>query len=109
MVGYFGSRLSSNWRLVSLPFGARIPGMIEPPKSSDDPLDRTQDCKNALRTEVLQLADQALEAGWHRYEVALALSDLGEQFLQTPAESAESEADIAIGRALFEIKRALDI
>ena len=58
--------------------------------------------------EVQQLADQALWAGWHRYEVALALSDLGEQYRQTTANS-EDEADIAIGRALFEIKRALDI
>ncbi|PSH70612.1 hypothetical protein CU102_00710 [Phyllobacterium brassicacearum] len=82
--------------------------MITPPKCSDD-LDRTQECKNALREEVQRLADQALWAGWHRYEVALALSDLGEQYLQMTANSDESEADIAIGRALFEIKRALDI
>lgn len=50
--------------------------------------------------------DDALTAGWDRYEVSLALSELGEQLVQATAESAGSEADIAIAKAIFEIKRA---
>ncbi|HMF69546.1 MAG TPA: hypothetical protein VK602_18275 [Phyllobacterium sp.] len=47
-----------------------------------------------------------MTAGWDRYEVALALSELGEQLVQATAESAGSEADVAIAKAIFEIKRA---
>jgi hypothetical protein len=48
-----------------------------------------------------------LSVGWDRNEVALALSELGEQLLQQTAETAGSEADIAIAKALFEIRKSL--
>jgi hypothetical protein len=81
--------------------------MMEPTKSSDNQSDRTTQCKDALRPAFEYLADQALNAGWDPYEVALALSELGEQFLQQTAETAGSEADIAIAKALFEIRKSL--
>lgn len=81
--------------------------MMEPKKSSDNQSDRTTECKEALRPGFEYLTEQALAVGWDRYEVALALSELGEQLLQETAENAGSEADIAIARALFEIRKSL--
>ena len=72
----------------------------------EDQSNRTNECKDALRIAFEELAGDALSAGWDRYEVALALSELGEQLVQATAESAGSEADIAIAKAIFEIKRA---
>ncbi len=79
---------------------------IAQPHRFDDQSNRTSECKNALQSAFEELADDALSAGWDRYEVALALSELGEQLLQATAESAGSEADIAIAKAILEIKRA---
>lgn len=79
---------------------------IVQPHRFDDQSNRANECKDALRVAFEELADDALTAGWDRYEVALALSELGEQLVQATAESAGSEADIAIAKAIFEIKRA---
>jgi hypothetical protein len=81
--------------------------MMEPTKSSDNQSDRTRECKEALKPGFEYLAEQALSVGWDRNEVALALSELGEQLLQQTAETAGSEADIAIAKALFEIRKSL--
>ncbi|MEK1887991.1 MAG: hypothetical protein AAAB35_10560 [Phyllobacterium sp.] len=79
---------------------------ISPPKKNDEPLSQAAECKAALRAGFEELADQAMSAGWDQYDVALALSELGEQLVQTTAETAGSEADIAIAKALFEIRKA---
>jgi hypothetical protein len=81
--------------------------MMEPTKSSDNQSDRTRECKEALRSSFEYLADQALSVGWDRNEVALALSELGDEILRETAETAGSEADIAITKALFEIRKSL--
>lgn len=79
---------------------------ISPPKRTDDPLSQAAECKAALHTGFEDLVSQALSAGWDQYDVALALSELGEQLVETTAENAGSEADIAIAKALFEIRKA---
>jgi hypothetical protein len=79
---------------------------IVQPHRFDHQSNRANECKDALRVAFEELADDALTAGWDRYEVALALSELGEQLVQATAESAGSEADVAIAKAIFEIKRA---
>ncbi|MBB3149289.1 putative adenine nucleotide alpha hydrolase (AANH) superfamily ATPase [Phyllobacterium trifolii] len=75
------------------------------PKKSGDHSNRTHACEAALKAGFEALAEEAMEAGWDRYEVALALSKLGEQLVEATAENAGSAADIAIAKALFEIKR----
>ncbi|RCW87647.1 hypothetical protein [Phyllobacterium bourgognense] len=80
--------------------------MLSQPQRFDDQSNRTNECRNALRAAFEELVDEALTAGWDRYEVSLALSELGEQLVQATAEGAGSEADIAIAKAIFEIKRA---
>ncbi len=81
--------------------------MIAPLKLSDDQFERANQCKNALRVQFDELADQAVNAGWDEYDVALALADLSERLIETTAGRAGSEADIAIAKALLEIKKSL--
>jgi glutamate/tyrosine decarboxylase-like PLP-dependent enzyme len=76
------------------------------PHRFDERANRTLECKDALKAAFEELADDAVNAGWDRFEVALALSELAEHLVRTTAESAGSEADIAIAKAIFEIKRA---
>ena len=79
---------------------------IAPPKLTEDQLDRARQCREAIRNSFDQLASEAVGAGWDQYDVALALSELGEKLVESTAENAGSEADIAIARALFEIRKA---
>ena len=78
---------------------------IPSPQRSVEHSDRIDECEAALKPEFQTLAEAALEAGWNRYEVALALANLGDHLAEKTAETAGSEADVAITRALFEIKR----
>jgi len=79
---------------------------VAPPQRTEDQLDRARQCREALRISFEQLANEAVGAGWDEYDVALALSELGKKLVQTTAESAGSEADIAIAKALFEIRKS---
>lgn len=79
---------------------------VPSPQGSVEHLDRIDECEAALKTEFQALTEAALEAGWDRYEVALALANLGDRLADVTAKTAGSEADIAIAKALFEIKRA---
>jgi hypothetical protein len=76
------------------------------PQMSVDHLDRIDECEAALKAEFQGLTEAALEAGWDRYEVAVALANLGDRLVDETARTAGSQADIAIAKALFEIKRA---
>ncbi|MGH6859749.1 MAG: hypothetical protein ACRECY_05795 [Phyllobacterium sp.] len=78
---------------------------ITQPRRSVDHSNRTHECEDALRPAFDELVEQALERGWDNYEVALSLMNLGEQLVRTITESAGSEADIAIAKALFEVRR----
>ena len=78
---------------------------IAPPKVCEDQLDRARQCREALRTSFEGLASEAVGAGWDQYDVALALSELGEKLVKETAENAGSEADIAIAKALLEIRK----
>ncbi|MBZ9603545.1 hypothetical protein [Phyllobacterium chamaecytisi] len=69
-------------------------------------MDRIDECEAALKAEFQALTEAALEAGWDRYEVAVALANLGDRLVDETARTAGSQADIAIAKALFEIKRA---
>ena len=78
---------------------------VPSPQRSIDHLDRIDECEAALKSEFQALIEAALEAGWNSYEVALALANLGDRLADVTANT-DSEADIAIAKALFEINRA---
>lgn len=61
--------------------------------------------RSCLKAEFQGLTKTALEARWDRYEVALALANLGDLLVDGTANT-DSEADVAIAKALFEINRA---
>ena len=78
---------------------------VPSPQRSVEHLDRIDECEAALKSEFQALIEAALEAGWNSYEVALALANLGDRLADVTANT-DSEADIAIAKALFELNRA---
>lgn len=80
--------------------------MIDPPKNQDDYPDREIDCQQAMEGLFQSLMETMHSAGWAPREIRIALRALIHADRMKDFANAETEAQIAIIRAMEKARKA---